>query len=42
MIREEYDFRDIAEYLYKTTDLLIAGVPTCEPIRFSTEKPFPV
>lgn len=30
MIREEYDFKDIAEYLYKTTDLLIAGVPKHE------------
>lgn len=30
MIREEYNFGDIAEYLYETTDLLIAGVPTYE------------
>ena len=30
MIREEYNFNDISEYLYETIDLLIAGVPTCE------------
>ena len=30
MIREEYNFNDIAEYLYETTDLLVAGNPTCE------------
>lgn len=30
MIREEYNFNDIADYLYKSTDLLITGIPTCE------------
>ncbi|AFM02258.1 hypothetical protein Desde_3995 [Desulfitobacterium dehalogenans ATCC 51507] len=30
MIREEYDFNDIAEYLYDNIDLLIAGVPRAE------------
>lgn len=30
MIREEYFFSDIAEYLYSTTDILIAGFPGTE------------
>lgn len=31
MIREEYSFDDVADYLYTTTDLLIAGFPVaCE------------
>lgn len=30
MIREEYDFNNIAEYLFGTVDLLIAGIPTSE------------
>lgn len=30
MIHEEYNFEDIAEYLYSDIDLLIAGIPTSE------------
>ncbi|BBB92238.1 MAG TPA: hypothetical protein PKA28_04795 [Methylomusa anaerophila] len=30
MIREEYLFEDIADYLYKSNDLLIAGMPSTE------------
>jgi hypothetical protein len=30
MIREEYDFCDIADYLYNNIDILIAGVPRSE------------
>lgn len=30
MIREEYSFNDMSAYLYKITDLLIAGFPICE------------
>ena len=33
MIREEYDFNNIAEYLFGTVDLLIAGIPTSEERR---------